>query len=484
MANPKSQSPYMDIVESARTSTDIQRQHRRNQDAVNADAQSDQSSQSEYNETDDGSTESEEDLIEEHSVSLDASDFGVSDIAKYIQENPDGWNNTPDPTDWYAIRNTGTAKKEWPKDMAIEAAFRDFKGASAPVDVEKRQILKDTPLTQLLRGTIVFITEHYNNLKKKETVAKKKSSNKSGKKARADTYTGDSSLIRTTKNACQKACNAYFAPTGTIGAMNTPWDQHLPPPAKILACAFVAKDGTINGTVAGCLAQVKRLHLLQFVSDGKEASQAAATSSTATDGQAYNMAITATDSAVAARQLAVQALELAKENAEKIEKPTHADRLIVGRIKSMEENLNQFKEDSNVQHEELNKIIDDHASQLQKHQVKPELEDGQVDAKAIKAEAIDFNHFSHATINGIRSMINDAVQSKIGSNTTNAKPQPKTLVKLPGSRVSEPGARVSTPLNSRTAVPLKRSAASDAVESTSKKNKTATEQSDFDSFFS
>lgn len=58
--------------------------------------------------------------------------------------------------------------------MAIEAAFRDFKNANAPIDVENRQILEDTPLTQLLRGTIVFITEHYNDLKKKEAVAKKK----------------------------------------------------------------------------------------------------------------------------------------------------------------------------------------------------------------------------------------------------------------------------------------------------------------------
>jgi len=215
------------------------------------------------------------------------------------------------------------------------------------------------------------------------------------------------------------------------------------------------------------------------------------------------MAMAAIDSAVAARQLAVQALELAKENAEKIEQPTHADRFIVERIKSIEEDLDQFKENINVQHGEFNKVIDDHTSQLQKHQVKPELEDGQVDAKAIKAETIDFNHFSQATINGIRSMINDAAQSKIGSNTTNAKPQPRALVKPPGSRVSMPGlqvsdpgsrvpepkeqvselgARISTPSDSRTAIPLKRSATSDAVKSASKKNKT-TDKSDFDSFF-
>lgn len=386
--------------------------------------------------------------------------------------------------------------------MAIEAAFRDFKNANAPIDVENRQILEDTPLTQLLRGTIVFITEHYNDLKKKEAVAKKGGSKRSGKKARSDTYTGDSSLVRTTKDACKKARNAYWASTGTIRGRNTLWDKLLPHPAKILACGFVAKDGTINGTITGCLSQVGRAHLLHVVRGG-EASQAVATSSNATDGQAYNIAMAAIDSAVAARQLAVQALELAKENAEKIEQPTHADRLIVERIKSIEEDLSHFKENINVQHGEFNKVIDDHTSQLQKHQVKPELEDGQVDAKAIKTETIDFKHFSQATINGIRSMINDAVRSKIGSNTTNSKPQPRGLVKPPGSRVSVPGlqvsdpgsrvpepkeqvselgARISTPSNSRTTIPLKRSATSDAVKSASKKNKT-TDKSDYDSFF-
>lgn len=150
MTNSKSLSP-IGPAEPAGIPADIRRQYPRNQDAENdavdafvtatydENAESDQSSQSEYDETDDGSIESDDDLIEEHSVSLDdASDFGVSDVEKYIRENPDGWKNTPDPTDWSAIRNTGTAKKEWPKDMAIEAAFRDFKNANAPIDVENR----------------------------------------------------------------------------------------------------------------------------------------------------------------------------------------------------------------------------------------------------------------------------------------------------------------------------------------------------------
>ncbi|KAH7197413.1 uncharacterized protein B0J16DRAFT_366618 [Fusarium flagelliforme] len=138
------------------------------------------------------------------------------------------------------------------------------------------------------------------------------------------------------------------------------------------------------------------------------------------------------------------------------------------------------QEDNDVQHEEFNKAIDAHKSQLQKHQVKPELRDVQVDAKAIQAGTLGLKHFSEAVLSGIREIAQAVTKSQVESNT---KPQPKTLVKPPGSRVSMPRARVSTPLNSRTAIPLKRSAASDAVKSTSKKNRSPTEQSDFDSFF-
>ncbi|CAG7556976.1 unnamed protein product [Fusarium equiseti] len=218
-------------------------------------AESDQSNQSEDDETD---IESDDDRIEEYAVSLDnTSDFGVSDVEKYIRENLNGWKNPPDPTDWHTVRCLGTAKKAWPKDMAIEAEFRDFKAKNAPVDVETRRILKDTPGTRLLRGVIVYIVRHYDDLEEEKRVAEKKG----GKAAKYNTSIGNSKLVRTTRKACKKALRAYLAPTGTYGGMNTPWNQYLPPHAQILACGYVGKDGDLDGRIAGNLALVGHYHL-------------------------------------------------------------------------------------------------------------------------------------------------------------------------------------------------------------------------------
>ncbi|KAJ4004188.1 hypothetical protein NW752_011802 [Fusarium irregulare] len=229
-----------------------------------ANGKSDQSNQSEDDGTDIESSGSNNDRIEEYPVSLDdTSDFGVSDVEKYIQENSDVWENPPDPADWFTIRCCGIARKPWPKDMAIEAAFHDFKMKNAPIDVETRRILKDTPGTRLLRSVIVYIARHYDDLEEKKRVAEKRG----GKALKYNTFVSNSNLVRNTKEACEKACKAYRASRETAGGTDAPWEHLLPPHAQVLACGYVGKDHRFNGIIARDLVWVDQARLLQITKE-------------------------------------------------------------------------------------------------------------------------------------------------------------------------------------------------------------------------
>ncbi|PTD11245.1 hypothetical protein HYE67_009063 [Fusarium culmorum] len=62
-------------------------------------------------------------------------DFGTSDISTWLHENKAAWppGKTPDEDDWARIRCTGSrSKKTWDLNMAIEAAFREFRLAGTP----------------------------------------------------------------------------------------------------------------------------------------------------------------------------------------------------------------------------------------------------------------------------------------------------------------------------------------------------------------
>ncbi|KAI6761030.1 hypothetical protein HG531_001583 [Fusarium graminearum] len=59
---------------------------------------------------------------------LDPDDFGTSDVGSWLQENRHAWKTAPAIEDWTRIRTAcSTSKKAWDLNMAIEAAFREFK---------------------------------------------------------------------------------------------------------------------------------------------------------------------------------------------------------------------------------------------------------------------------------------------------------------------------------------------------------------------
>lgn len=97
---------------------------------------------------------------------LDTDDFGTSDVGSCLQENRHAWTTIPAVSDWFQIRNKGsTNKKAWDLNMAIETAFREFKWAGAPVDVEQRRILHESHLTRLLREVIDHMRHYFNEKK-------------------------------------------------------------------------------------------------------------------------------------------------------------------------------------------------------------------------------------------------------------------------------------------------------------------------------
>ncbi|KAM0379532.1 hypothetical protein ACHAPK_000107, partial [Fusarium culmorum] len=76
---------------------------------------------------------------------IEPNDFGIAeDIEAWIDDRLDIWKDSgkPKADDWDAVRTEGTStNKNWGQNMAIESAFRLFKEAGAPIDVENRSIL-------------------------------------------------------------------------------------------------------------------------------------------------------------------------------------------------------------------------------------------------------------------------------------------------------------------------------------------------------
>lgn len=134
--------------------------------------------------------ESDEDDDDDDS---EAFSYGLPDIPSFIANNAKAWGgNLPDEDDWNKIRFEGSQAKEWPLNIAFEAAFREFSDKGADVHVDTRQITAETEMTRLLAETLKHIRSHYDNM------ANKSGKNVEGKKL---TFRGDSSLIRTTKDA-------------------------------------------------------------------------------------------------------------------------------------------------------------------------------------------------------------------------------------------------------------------------------------------
>lgn len=134
-----------------------------------------------------------EDESDEDDDNSDAFSYGLPDIPSFIANNAKAWGgNLPDEDDWNKIRFEGSQAKEWPLNMAFEAAFREFADKGADVHVDTRQITVETEMARLLAETLKHIRSHYDNM-----------ANKSGKKVKGNklTFRGDSSLIRTTKDA-------------------------------------------------------------------------------------------------------------------------------------------------------------------------------------------------------------------------------------------------------------------------------------------
>ncbi|KAF4425197.1 hypothetical protein F53441_14160 [Fusarium austroafricanum] len=107
--------------------------------------------------------------------------------------------------------------------MACEAAFRDFRLAGAAVSpAPERKILRKEPLTDLLRMVLAEIKSNYEDYKRK--MDKNLSKEDSPKKKE--------------------------------------WEKHIPTHARVLACRYVSNNGSINGALAGALAEIGYEHLL------------------------------------------------------------------------------------------------------------------------------------------------------------------------------------------------------------------------------
>ncbi|RGP58508.1 hypothetical protein FLONG3_11429 [Fusarium longipes] len=175
-------------------------------------------------------------------------DLGVSDLASWLQYNSKAYGKkVPREDDWARILKTGLPeKKNWNLNMSIEAAFRQFELAGAPIDVLGRRILHDTPLTRLLREVIAHMKEHF----KKEDLRKKKD------KKRGNKSNAESSLVRSTRSAASRARIASME--GRQSEVAT----LLPSHSKILACWFTSPDGSIDESLAGGLMGCGHGHLL------------------------------------------------------------------------------------------------------------------------------------------------------------------------------------------------------------------------------
>jgi hypothetical protein len=74
--------------------------------------------------------------------------------------------------------------------------------------------------------------------------------------ATSKTTFSSTGLVRTVRTACENALNAFYE--------NEPWSHKLPSKAQVLALRFCHRNGGLNETVAGILAELCRLDLAQI----------------------------------------------------------------------------------------------------------------------------------------------------------------------------------------------------------------------------
>ncbi|KAM0296253.1 hypothetical protein ACHAPM_010245 [Fusarium culmorum] len=171
-------------------------------------------------------------------------DFGTSDISTWLHENKAAWppGKTPDEDDWARIRCTGSrSKKTWDLNMAIEAAFREFRLAGAPVDVEQRRILHESHSTRLLRQVIYHMRRYFNENRNSSA---------------------ESSLVRKTRAA---ACRARL--NRMAGGTPEEVSKHFPAHSKVIACRLVHPFGDIDGHIAAALLNCNQSYILGVPSD-------------------------------------------------------------------------------------------------------------------------------------------------------------------------------------------------------------------------
>ncbi|KAM0242787.1 hypothetical protein ACHAPO_001210 [Fusarium lateritium] len=159
--------------------------------------------------------------------------FGTSDIGLYLQRakqqggvwDPDDF---PTENEWWKIRHTGSSGKRWGLDMAIEAAFQEFRICGASVDLKRRRILNRSPQCEQLKEVIVHIRSHFDSLTEKD-----------GSK---------SVFLNKVATDTVKARRMHMTGS-TQEEVNWP----LPSDSRVLACTFVTSHNTLSPTVAGVL---------------------------------------------------------------------------------------------------------------------------------------------------------------------------------------------------------------------------------------
>ncbi|QPC75569.1 hypothetical protein HYE68_006321 [Fusarium pseudograminearum] len=134
--------------------------------------------------------------------------------------------------------------------MAIEAAFREFKIAGAPVNVEQRRILRESHLTRLLRQVIYHMRDYFDENRNSSA---------------------ESSMVRKTRAAALNARSKHLT-----GGTPEEVSKLLPAHSQVLACVFVTRNGILNGTLSGALVACNQRHLFGI---GKEETAQAALSS-------------------------------------------------------------------------------------------------------------------------------------------------------------------------------------------------------------
>ncbi|XEU98606.1 hypothetical protein FSHL1_003893 [Fusarium sambucinum] len=160
--------------------------------------------------------------------------FGTSDIGLYLQRakqqggvwDPDDF---PTENEWWKIRHTGSSGKRWGLDMAIEAAFQEFRICGASVDLKRRRILNRSPQCEQLKEVIVHIRSHFDSLTKRGG-------------------SNSAFMSKVVKDTLLARKKMYLT-----GGTQKEVKKVLPSGSKVLACTFVTTHNTLNATLAGAL---------------------------------------------------------------------------------------------------------------------------------------------------------------------------------------------------------------------------------------